>query len=46
MLTFGGYLNALDPEPMLYDAWDCELAIPNREVMQIFAREVGRWFPM
>ena len=44
LLTFSGYLNALDPEPMLYDAWDCELAIPNREVMQIFASEVGRWF--
>ena len=29
---------------MLYDAWDCELVIPNREVMQIFASEVGRWF--
>ncbi|MBQ9816863.1 MAG: AAA family ATPase [Proteobacteria bacterium] len=44
LLTFSGYLNAIDPEPMLYDAWDCELAIPNREVMQIFASEVGRWF--
>ncbi|MBQ9395688.1 MAG: AAA family ATPase [Proteobacteria bacterium] len=44
LLTFSGYLNALEPEPMLYDAWDCELAIPNREVMQIFASEVGRWF--
>ena len=44
LLTFSGYLNAIDPEPVLYDAWDCELAIPNREVMQIFASEVGRWF--
>ena len=44
LLTFSGYLNALDPEPMLYDAWDCKLAIPNREVMQVFASEVGRWF--
>ena len=44
LLTFSGYLNALEPEPMLYDAWDCELVIPNREVMQIFASEVGRWF--
>ena len=44
LLTFSGYLNALDPEPVLYDAWDCELAIPNREVMQVFASEVSRWF--
>ena len=44
LLTFSGYLNALEPEPVLYDAWDCELAIPNREVMQIFATEVSRWF--
>ena len=44
LLTFSGYLNALDPEPVLYDAWDTELAIPNREVMQIFATEVSRWF--
>ena len=44
LLTFSGYLNAIDPEPVLYDAWDTELAIPNREVMQIFATEVSRWF--
>ncbi len=44
LLTFSGYLNALEPEPVFYDAWDCELAIPNREVMQVFASEVSRWF--
>ncbi|MBR4986271.1 MAG: AAA family ATPase [Proteobacteria bacterium] len=44
LLTFSGYLKPVTAEDLPGDSWKCELAIPNREVKEVFAIEVGRWF--
>ena len=44
LLTFSGYLKPVSAEDLPGDAWKCALAIPNREVKEVFAIEVGRWF--
>ena len=44
LLTFSGYLKPVSAEDLPGDSWRCELAIPNREVKEVFAIEVGRWF--
>ena len=44
LLTFSGYLKPVSAIDLPGDSWRCELAIPNREVKEVFAIEVGRWF--
>ena len=44
LLTFSGYLNPVEYEDLPGDTWACELAIPNREVKEVFAIQIGRWF--
>ena len=44
LLTFSGYLKPLSAIDLPGDSWRCELAIPNREVKEVFAIEIGRWF--
>ena len=44
LLTFSGYLKPVEYEELPGDTWACELAIPNREVKEVFAIQIGRWF--
>ena len=44
LLTFSGYLKPVSAEELPGDTWACELAIPNREVKEVFAIQIGRWF--
>ena len=44
LLTFSGYLKPVEYEDLPGDTWACELAIPNREVKEVFAIQIGRWF--
>ena len=44
LLTFSGYLKPVEYEDLPGDTWACELAIPNREVKEVFAVQIGRWF--
>ena len=44
LLTFSGYLKPVRAEDLPGDSWKCELAIPNREVKEVFAIQIGRWF--
>ena len=43
-MTFSGYLKPVEYEDLPGDTWACELAIPNREVKEVFAVQIGRWF--
>ena len=43
-MTFSGYLKPIEYEELPGDTWACELAIPNREVKEVFAIQIGRWF--
>ena len=44
LLTFSGYLNPVEYEELPGDTWACELAIPNREIKEVFAIQLARWF--
>ena len=44
LLTFSGYLKPVEYEDLPGDTWACELAIPNREVKEVFAIQLARWF--
>ncbi len=44
LLTFSGYLKPVEYDELPGDSWACELAIPNREVKEVFAIQLGRWF--
>ena len=44
LLTFSGYLKPVEYEDLPGDTWACELAIPNKEVSEVFAIQLGRWF--
>ncbi len=44
LLTFSGYLKPVEYEDLPGDTWACELAIPNREVREVFAIQIARWF--
>ncbi|MBQ9394967.1 MAG: AAA family ATPase, partial [Proteobacteria bacterium] len=44
LLTFSGYLKPVEYEELPGDTWACELAIPNREVKEVFAIQLARWF--
>ena len=44
LMTFSGYLKPIEYEELPGDTWACELAIPNREVKEVFAIQIGRWF--
>ena len=44
LLTFSGYLKPVEYEELPGDTWACELAIPNKEVSEVFAIQLGRWF--
>ncbi len=44
LLTFSGYLKPVEYEELPGDTWACELAIPNREVKEVFAIQIARWF--
>ncbi|MBQ9394973.1 MAG: AAA family ATPase [Proteobacteria bacterium] len=44
LLTFSGYLKPVEYEELPCDTWACELAIPNREVKEVFAIQIARWF--
>ena len=44
LLTFSGYLKPVEFDELPGDSWACELAIPNREVKEVFAIQIGRWF--
>ncbi len=44
LLTFSGYLKTVEYEELPGDSWACELAIPNREIKEVFAIQIARWF--
>ena len=44
LLTFSGYLKPVEYEDLPGDTWACELAIPNKEVSEVFAIQLSRWF--
>ena len=44
LLTFSGYLKPVEYEDLPGDSWACALAIPNREVREVFAIQIARWF--
>lgn len=44
LLTFSGYLKPVEYEYLPGDTWACELAIPNKEVSEVFAIQISRWF--
>lgn len=44
LMTFSGYLKPVEYEDLPGDTWACELTIPNREVKEVFAIQIGRWF--
>ena len=44
LMTFSGYLKPVEYEDLPGDTWACELAIPNREVKEVFAIQLARWF--